>query len=108
MAVRNLLAASALVCLLSAPAMAEFSLDQQYVDADGDMVADVPATAAQLVDPATLIFAYTPVEDPAVYAEAWKDFIAHIETVTGKAVQFFPVDSNAAQIEAMRAGRLVL
>jgi phosphonate transport system substrate-binding protein len=29
-----------------------------------------------------------------------------METVTGKKVQFFPVDSNAAQIEAMRAGRL--
>jgi phosphonate transport system substrate-binding protein len=26
--------------------------------------------------------------------------------VTGKNVQFFPVQSNAAQIEAMRAGRL--
>jgi phosphonate transport system substrate-binding protein len=59
-----------------------------------------------LVDPDTLIFAYTPVEDPAVYAEAWSDFLTHLEAVTGKPVQFFPVQSNAAQIEAMRAGRL--
>ena len=29
-----------------------------------------------------------------------------MEDVTGKKVQFFPVQSNAAQIEAMRAGRL--
>src|SRR3546814_5338115 len=29
-----------------------------------------------------------------------------MEKVTGKKVQFFPVQSNAAQIEAMRAGRL--
>jgi len=29
-----------------------------------------------------------------------------MEKVTGKRVQFFPVQSNAAQIEAMRAGRL--
>jgi phosphonate transport system substrate-binding protein len=29
-----------------------------------------------------------------------------METVTGKKVQFFPVQSNAAQLEAMRAGRL--
>ena len=28
-----------------------------------------------LVDPDTLIFAYTPVEDPAVYKEAWSDFL---------------------------------
>lgn len=102
---RNLLSATALVCL-AFPALAEFKLDARYTDADGDMIADIPTDPAQLVDPETLIFAYTPVEDPAVYAEAWKDFIAHMETVTGKKVQFFPVDSNAAQIEAMRAGRL--
>lgn len=102
---KHILAATALICL-AAPAFAEFKLDARYADADGDMIADIPADAAQLVDPDTLIFAYTPVEDPAVYAEAWKDFLAHLETVTGKSVQFFPVDSNAAQIEAMRAGRL--
>ena len=61
---------------------------------------------AELVDPDTLIFAYTPVEDPALYAEVWADFLTHLEEVTGKTVQFFPVDSNAAQLEAMRAGRL--
>jgi phosphonate transport system substrate-binding protein len=53
-----------------------------------------------------LIFAYTPVEDPAVYAKVWKGFLEHMEKVTGKKVQFFAVQSNAAQIEAMRAGRL--
>src|SRR5690606_5762666 len=36
----------------------------------------------------------------------WAGFIKHMESVTGKRVQFFPVQSNAAQIEAMRAGRL--
>ncbi|MFN3314963.1 MAG: phosphate/phosphite/phosphonate ABC transporter substrate-binding protein [Hyphomonas sp.] len=87
-------------------AAAEFSLDERYTDADGDMVADIPTDPAELVDPAQLIFAYTPVEDPAVYAEAWAGFLAHMEEVTGKPVQFFPVQSNAAQIEAMRAGRL--
>uniref|UniRef100_A4WXN5 Solute-binding protein family 3/N-terminal domain-containing protein n=1 Tax=Cereibacter sphaeroides (strain ATCC 17025 / ATH 2.4.3) TaxID=349102 RepID=A4WXN5_CERS5 len=97
---------SAAALLLATAAQAEFRLDARYTDADRDMVADIPTDPAQLVDPATLVFAYTPVEDPAVYAEAWKDFIAHLESATGKKVQFFPVDSNAAQIEAMRAGRL--
>jgi phosphonate transport system substrate-binding protein len=91
---------------LTGAAHAEFKLDARYADADGDMIADIPADPTQQVDPSTLIFAYTPVEDPAVYAEAWGDFLTHLETVTGKSVQFFPVDSNAAQIEAMRAGRL--
>ena len=98
--------ALAAAAALAAPAMAEFKLDSRYTDADGDLVADIPADPSQLVDPDTLIFAYTPVEDPAVYAEAWSDFLTHMEAVTGKKVQFFPVQSNAAQIEAMRAGRL--
>ena len=34
------------------------------------------------------------------------DFLDHMEKVTGKKVMFFPVQSNAAQIEAMRSGRL--
>ena len=102
---RTLLAAAALVAM-TVPALADFTLDSRYTDADGDLIADIPSDPAELVDPSVLIFAYTPVEDPAVYAEAWKDFLTHMEEVTGKRVQFFPVDSNAAQIEAMRAGRL--
>jgi phosphonate transport system substrate-binding protein len=92
--------------LASFPAHAEFNLDSRYTDADGDLVADAPTDASKLVDPSTLIFAYTPVEDPAVYADVWAGFLAHLEKATGKKVQFFPVQSNAAQIEAMRAGRL--
>lgn len=91
---------------IAAPAMAEFKLGDRYTDADGDLIADIPTDAAQQIDPSTLIFAYTPVEDPAVYAEVWQEFLDHMAEVTGKSVQFFPVQANAAQIEAMRAGRL--
>ncbi len=87
----------------SGPAQA---LDGRYTDADGDMVADAPKDPKQFVDPSTLIFAYTPVEDPEVYRKVWDDFLAHMSKTTGKRVIFFPVQSNAAQIEAMRAGRL--
>jgi len=88
------------------PAHAEFALNERFRDADGDLIADVPTDPDALVDPDTLIFAYTPVEDPAVYAEVWQGFLDHLAEMTGKNVQFFPVQSNAAQIEAMRAGRL--
>jgi len=91
---------------LATAANAEFSIDDRYTDADGDLIADIPTAAAEQVDPDTLVFAYTPVEDPAVYAEVWSGFLDHMEAVTGKNVRFFPVQSNAAQIEAMRAGRL--
>ena len=85
---------------------AEFKLGSRFQDADGDMVADTPTDPGKQMDPGTLVFAYAPVEDPSVYANVWKGFLAHMEKVTGKRVQFFPVQSNAAQIEAMRAGRL--
>jgi phosphonate transport system substrate-binding protein len=93
------------ICALTAIGSAQ-AMDSRYKDANGDMVADAPTVASELRDPGTLVFAYTPVEDPAVYAKVWDSFIAHLAKVTGKKVQFFPVQSNAAQIEAMRAGRL--
>ncbi len=81
-------------------------MDARFCDEDGDLVADPPKDRSQWVNPDTIIFAYTPVEDPAVYRVAWADFLAYLEQVTGKKVEFFAVDSNAAQLEAMRAGRL--
>ncbi|GEN23609.1 phosphonate ABC transporter substrate-binding protein [Halomonas cupida] len=65
-----------------------------------------PPDESELVNPDTLIFAYTPVEDPAIYADIWQPFIDHIKEVTGKDVRFFAVQSNSAQVEAMRSGRL--
>ncbi len=76
------------------------------VDRNGDLVADAPDNPADWIDPPVLIFSYTPVEDPEVYRDVWAEFLDHMEAVTGKEVQFFPVQSNAAQHEAMRAGRL--
>ena len=82
------------------------ALDERYCDTDGDLIADIPADDGQHIDPETLIFAYTPVEDPAVYKAAWADFLDFLSEKTGKDIVFFPVQSNAAQIEAMRSGRL--
>jgi len=81
-------------------------LDNQFCDRNNDLVADLPLAEGRWLDPATVIFAYTPVEDPAVYRDVWTEFLDHLAQVTGKRVVFFPVQSNAAQIEAMRSGRL--
>ena len=103
------LAASALLFAFSSPALADCergALDAMYCDANGDMVADLPADESEWVNPDTLIFAYTPVEDPAIYSDIWQPFIDHLAKVTGKDVRFFAVQSNSAQVEAMRSGRL--
>jgi len=82
------------------------TLDKAYCDRNGDLVADLPTDPNKVVNPSTLIFSYTPVEDPAVYQKVWDGFIKNLEKTTGKRVVFFPVQSNAAQYEAMRSGRL--
>jgi phosphonate transport system substrate-binding protein len=82
------------------------SLDVRYCDLNADLIADIPQGADDLLHPRALIFAYTPVEDPAVYRDVWSEFLAHLSEVTGLRTVFFPVQSNAAQIEAMRSGRL--
>ncbi len=82
------------------------ALDARYCDRDGDMVADTPTDGKQLVDPREIIFSYTPLEDPAVYVGVWDGFLKHMEKVTGKRVRFFQVQSYAAQMEALRSGRL--
>lgn len=82
------------------------TLDKAYCDSNGDLVADLPTDKSKISNPDTIIFSYTPVEDPAVYKKVWDGFILHMSKLTGKKVVFFPVQSNAAQLEAMRSGRL--
>jgi phosphonate transport system substrate-binding protein len=81
-------------------------LDEMYCDEDKDLVADPPKDASKFKDPSTLVFTYTPVEDPAVYKDAYDDFMKYLEKATGKKVIYYTVHSNSAQLEAMRSGRL--
>lgn len=82
------------------------ALDVLYCDEDGDLVADLPKDKSKWKDPSTLVFTYTPVEDPAVYKQAFAPFMDYLAKVTGKKVIYYTVHSNAAEIEAMRSGRL--
>jgi phosphonate transport system substrate-binding protein len=81
-------------------------LDTMYCDANGDLVADAPTDPKRWKNPSTLVFTYTPVEDPAVYENVFKPFTTYLSQCTGKKVVFYQVQSNAAEIEAMRSGRL--
>lgn len=81
-------------------------LDAVYCDANKDLVADTPADPRKQRNPGTIVFTFTPIEDPAVYEKLFEPFTQHLTQCIGKKVVFFQVQSNAAQIEAMRAGRL--
>ncbi len=82
------------------------TLDEMYCDENMDLVADSPKDKSKWKDPKTLVFTYTPVEDPAVYKDAFADFQKYLEEATGKKVIYYTVQSNAAEVEAMRSGRL--
>jgi phosphonate transport system substrate-binding protein len=107
--IRSLFALAALGLLSLALAQEDCprgELDARFCDRDGDMLADPPTEPGQWLSPSTLIFTYAPTEDPAVYQGAFAEFMDYLSELTGLPVQYFPVRSYAAQIEAMRAGRL--
>ena len=110
---RAILAATAFWAMQPAPAPAQAAacahrgaLDDAFCDENRDLVADAPTDPARFRTPSTLVFAYTPVEDPALYASQFRPLMEYLTTCTGRRVVYFQVTSNAAQVEAMRSGRL--
>ncbi|WP_425500755.1 phosphate/phosphite/phosphonate ABC transporter substrate-binding protein [Pseudaquabacterium terrae] len=81
-------------------------LDAPYCDADRDLVADPPADRRRWRAPHTIAFTYTPIEEPTLYERLLRPLTAHLSQCVGRRVVYFPVQSNAAQIEAMRSGRV--
>ena len=81
-------------------------LDPRFCDANGDLVADTPNEASALRNPHTLVWAYAPIEDPAVYANLFKPFTRHLEQCLGRQIVYYPIQSTTAEIQAMRSGRL--
>ncbi len=101
----------ALAVLLAAPlARADDcprgDLDKRFCDRNGDLVADTPSDPSKWLDPDTLVFSYTPVEDPSVYENVFVEFMDYLAKKTGKRVKWYGAQSYAAQVEAMRSGRL--
>lgn len=108
---RVLLAAALVAASFAASAQADDcknrgQLDTLYCDENKDLVADTPKDSKRWKNPSTLVFTYTPVEDPAVYENIFKPFTEYLAKCAGKKVVFYQVQSNAAEIEAMRSGRL--
>jgi phosphonate transport system substrate-binding protein len=81
-------------------------LDVPYCDDNKDLVADPPKSPERFRNPSTLTFTYTPVEDPAIYDKVFKPFTEYLARCSAKPVVYLRLQSNAAQIEAMRLGRL--
>jgi phosphonate transport system substrate-binding protein len=81
-------------------------LDTRYCDENRDFVADTPTDSSKWLDPKTLVFSYTAVEDPSVYENVFSELMDHIAKQTGRQVKWYGPESYAAQVEAMRSSRL--
>ena len=78
-------------------------LDTMYCDENKDLVADTPKDAKRWKNPSTLVFTYTPVEDPAVYENIFKPFTDYLAKCTAKKVVFTGAVERR-EIESMRSG----
>lgn len=106
LAVLTFFLAPAALAATADPCKNRGDLDSRYCDDDGDLLADTPKEPGKWLDPGTLIFSYTAVEDPSVYENVFKELMAYMAKKTGKQVRWYGPESYAAQVEAMRSGRL--
>jgi phosphonate transport system substrate-binding protein len=97
---------TAMVSSAGAACKNQGDLNADYCDDNYDLVADTPKDADKWLDPNTLIFSYTPVETPLVYKNVFTEFLDYLAETTGKKVKWYGAESYAAQVEAMRSGRL--
>jgi phosphonate transport system substrate-binding protein len=81
-------------------------LTSAYCDADNNMVADAPTNPMRYNNPKMLVFTYAPVEGSIVYEKIFAPFTQYLAQCTGKKVVYYAVESHAAEMEAMRTGRL--
>ena len=81
-------------------------LTSAYCDADNNMVADTPTDPRRYNNPKMLVFSYAPVEGSIVYEKIFAPFTQYLAQCTGKKVVYYTVESHAAEMEAMRTGRL--
>jgi phosphonate transport system substrate-binding protein len=85
-------------------------LDEKYKDTDGDLVADPPTDASDLIDPPKLVFSYVPIpadeEEPERYKVAFAEFVQHVTKVTGKPCEYRLYHSLNDQLKAMRDAEL--
>ena len=66
-------------------------LDTMFCDENKDLVADPPKDAKKLKNPNTIVFTYTPVEDPAVYEKVFAPFTEYLGKCLAKKVVFYQI-----------------
>lgn len=80
--------------------------EEREEPAYGDPPRETPEDESEWLDPDIIDFAMVPTEDPAVFEGVLDPLLENIEEETDRPVENNPLQSYAAQIEAMRNERL--
>jgi phosphonate transport system substrate-binding protein len=81
-------------------------LAENFCDENHDLVADLPGDPKLLKDPSDLVFSYSPIEEPMMFAKVWRPFADYLGQCVGKTIHFRAIQTNTTEIEAMRSGKL--
>src|SRR5262249_54775917 len=82
------------------------TLDEQYTDSDGDLVADAPTGPAKWKEPDTFVLGAFERPDDG-HKEEWKEFAEHLAKSIGKKVEVVGAPaSGAAASELLREGKV--
>lgn len=90
--------------LLGDPGAAK--LADRYRDADGDLLADPPADARQLLDPQEINFSYVASSEEENERETWQELLAALESRLGRQVNLVSYADPAEQMRALQKGEL--
>lgn len=82
------------------------ALSPQFCDNDYNLVADTPLDPTKWIDPATLIITTAPNEDAMAYATELDNLFEHLESCLNRRIIYYPLQSNSAEIESMKNGRV--
>jgi len=81
-------------------------LADAFVDANADLLADVPSDPMKLVSPEKLIFSGIGGPDAIARQDSFKPLIEHLSKVIGKPVEFEAIGDARQQVEKLRDGKL--
>jgi phosphonate transport system substrate-binding protein len=83
------------------------AISAKFTDANKDLVADAPADATKLVDPAEIVFTYVASDDNTAKLEAvFKPFTDALSAATGKPVKYLAIGDVDTEMNALSDGRL--
>ncbi|HZZ27773.1 MAG TPA: phosphate/phosphite/phosphonate ABC transporter substrate-binding protein [Pirellulales bacterium] len=82
------------------------TLDPQYTDADGDLVADPPKDPAQQIDPDKIVFSFIGSDAADEERVNWKEFADFLSKKIGKPVEVVAFKNREDEMQAMRDGKL--